>query len=154
MTDITPEQLMIPVSEDQMPEMGTSVIGYNPEWIHPDFNERGLRECFLYGDGSEWHTAKWIDGPDCYETTDGDKPTHWAPMLDRATSKGIDCLLAYINDPAFVRLPIIFKEKISQLCAAVENDRELPPIKYALLCGRLINEVRAMIVDSKGEGND
>lgn len=74
---------MIPVCE-QLPEMGTPVIGFNPDWIDPDFNDRGLRECFTYGDadapGGEWHTAKWVDSADQYETTD-DKPTHWLPMV-------------------------------------------------------------------------
>lgn len=75
---------MIPV-EEQVPEMGTPVIGYNPAWVDMDFNERGLRECFTYGDeaapGGEWHTAKWVDGLDTYVTTDDDKPTHWFPMM-------------------------------------------------------------------------
>lgn len=83
MNNMTPEQLMIPVDE-QMPEFGTPVIGYNRQWIDEDFNHRGLRECFIYGDGTQWHTAKWVYGPDCYETTDDDKPTHWAPMLNSA----------------------------------------------------------------------
>jgi len=83
MDNMTPEQLMIPVDE-QLPEFGVPVIGYNREWVDEDFNHRGLRECFIYGDGTQWHTAKWVDGPDCYETTDDDKPTHWAPMLNSA----------------------------------------------------------------------
>lgn len=83
MTDMTPEQLMTSVDE-QMPEFGVPVIGYNREWINEDFNHHGLRECFIYGDGTQWHTAKWNDGPDCYETTDDDKPTHWSPMLNSA----------------------------------------------------------------------
>lgn len=73
---------MIPVHEDT-PEMGMPVIGYNPDWIDPDFNERGYRECFTYGDatvpGGDWHTAKWADGADQYETTD-EAPTHWFPI--------------------------------------------------------------------------
>jgi hypothetical protein len=73
---------MIPVHEDT-PKMGVPVIGYNPDWIDPDFNDRGYRECFTYGDatvpGGEWHTAKWVDGADQYETTD-EAPTHWFPI--------------------------------------------------------------------------
>lgn len=83
MNNMTPEHLMIQVNE-QMPEFGVPVIGYNHQWIDEDFNHRGLRECFIYGDGTQWHTAKWNDGPDCYETTDDDKPTHWSPMLNSA----------------------------------------------------------------------
>lgn len=71
---------MIPVCE-QLPEMGTPVIGFSPDWIDADFNERGLRECFTYGDPANpsWHSARWLDEQDCYMTGE-DAPTHWFPM--------------------------------------------------------------------------
>lgn len=74
---------MIPVDEDT-PEMGVPVIGYHPNWADPDFNDRGLRECFRFGDGKQWHSAKWFDEQDCYITAEG-APTHWAPMVPKAT---------------------------------------------------------------------
>jgi hypothetical protein len=79
---------MIPAHEG-VPKMGVPVVGYNPAWIDPDFNDRGYRECFTYGDatvpGGEWHTAKWVDGADQYETTD-EAATHWFHMVP-ASSK-------------------------------------------------------------------
>ena len=73
---------MIPVCEE-VPDMGVPVIGHNPEWIDPDFNDRGYRECFRTGDGTDWVCALWIDHQDCY-VTNGSKPTHWFPMVPRS----------------------------------------------------------------------
>lgn len=72
---------MIPACE-QLPEMSTPVIGFSPDWIDADFNERGLRECFTYGDPANpsWHSARWLDEQDCYMTGE-DAPTHWFPMV-------------------------------------------------------------------------
>lgn len=47
--------------------------------------------------------------------------------------------------PAPVAVPEGWKEKVLELCSAVENDDDLPPVKYALKCGRLINEVKDML---------
>lgn len=49
----------------------------------------------------------------------------------------------YTAPPAVV--PEEWKTKVLALCSAVENDDELPPLKYALKCGRLINEVKEML---------
>ena len=68
--------------------------------------------------------------------------------------EGLEQKLEELNDPASVRVPVAFEEKVNQLCSAIENDLDLPPIKYGLLCGRLINEVKEMIAASKGEGNE
>ena len=62
---------------ERLPGFGVPVRGFSPEWIDEDFNLDGVRECFRYGDGNEWHTAKWIDEADCYITTDNDVPTLW-----------------------------------------------------------------------------
>lgn len=67
---------------NETPECGIPCIGQNDAWIDPDFNEHGVRECFTYGDGTEWHTAKWADGHDCFETTDADVPTKWRYMVE------------------------------------------------------------------------
>jgi hypothetical protein len=48
-------------------------------------------------------------------------------------------------------VPQALIEKVTALCAAVENDEELPPIKYALKCSGLINEVKAILSGCKGD---
>ncbi len=64
--------------ERNPPSMGDGpVLGFNKEWIDADFNPKGVRECFIYGDGTEWHTAKWNNCSDLWMTTDDDVPTHW-----------------------------------------------------------------------------
>lgn len=47
--------------------------------------------------------------------------------------------------PPSVAVPEGWKAKVIELCSAVENDDDLPPVKYALKCGRLINEVKDML---------
>lgn len=37
------------------------------------------------------------------------------------------------------------QEKALELCVAVENEDDLPPIKYALRAGRLVNEVKELL---------
>lgn len=75
-------------SKTNPPDMCLPVIGYHPEWVDEDFNPKGVRECFRYGDGTDWHTAKWVDGPDVYITTD-EVPLLWTayPNLMRETIK-------------------------------------------------------------------
>lgn len=51
-------------------------IGFNRDWIHPDFNPEGTRECFLYGDETEWLSAKWIDYHDSWIQDDSSKPEY------------------------------------------------------------------------------
>ena len=46
-------------------------------------------------------------------------------------------------------VPQALIEKVTALCAAVENDEELPPIKWALKCNGLINEVKALLIAGK-----
>lgn len=58
------------------PPEGIIIIGYSPEWIHPDFNEAGIRECFLDGSG-RYTSAKWCDYQDTYVTDTETMPTHW-----------------------------------------------------------------------------
>lgn len=43
------------------------VIGYNKEWIDPDWNPNGTRVGFLNGNG-EFTSAKWCAHQDCYVT--------------------------------------------------------------------------------------
>ena len=57
-----------------------------------------------------------------------------------------------LADSSTVRVPVELPSKVEALCPAVENDDELPPIKYALRCGRLINEVRTMLKTAQERG--
>jgi hypothetical protein len=64
----------------------------------------------------------------------------------------------YSPAPPSVAVPDGLKSKVLELCSAVENDEDLPPVKYALKCGRLINEVKDMLTaapspDHSGEVN-
>ena len=43
------------------------------------------------------------------------------------------------------QVPEGWRAKVLELCLAVENEDDLPPVKYALKCGRLINEVKDML---------
>lgn len=75
------------------PEMGRQVIGFHPEWIDADFNQRGIRECFRTGDGTEWINATWVDHQDCYR--EGyEAPLLWceyplSPTPDASTDEGV-----------------------------------------------------------------
>jgi len=60
--------------------------------------------------------------------------------------------------PPSVAVPEGWKSKVLELCSAVENDEDLPPVKYALKCGRLINEVKDILTaapspDHSGDAN-
>ncbi|QIB67143.1 hypothetical protein [Kineobactrum salinum] len=72
---------------EKLPPEGEPVIGWHPNWICDDFNPRGIRECFRFGDGTEWHNARWNDSQDCYET-DKEAPKAWRPypVAPRSTS--------------------------------------------------------------------
>ena len=51
-------------------------------------------------------------------------------------------------------VPDELRAKALDLCAAVENENDLPPVKYALKCGRLISELRAMLTAApSGDAN-
>lgn len=63
------------------PEMGTPVIGWHPDWVDPDFCPNGTRECFRFGDGTEWQSAMWWDEQDDYRAEDG-APTLWCHYPD------------------------------------------------------------------------
>lgn len=68
------------LSEDNVPETGMMVLGYNPNWIHADFNPEGFRECFVgvrEDTGEEgWISAKWNSCHDTWVNCEKDEPTH------------------------------------------------------------------------------
>ena len=52
------------------------LLGYSPEWVDPDFNPKGIRECFVGGEGI-WISAKWCDYQDTYINDENSSPTHY-----------------------------------------------------------------------------
>lgn len=60
----------------KLPEIGQPVMGYHPDWIDEDFCKDGIRECFLFGDGSEWQSARWDGYSDQWIAEDG-APQLW-----------------------------------------------------------------------------
>lgn len=61
---------------DELPEIGKPVLGYHPDWVDADFCADGIRECFLFGDGSEWQSARWDGYSDQWIVEDG-APQFW-----------------------------------------------------------------------------
>jgi hypothetical protein len=62
------------------PPLGIEVIAYNPNWRHPDFNERGMRVGFqnlTQGDDGEFISAKYCNNHDCYDNDEQFKPLLW-----------------------------------------------------------------------------
>src|SRR5712671_917890 len=53
----------IPTTE-RLPEVYKPVIGFADRWVHQDYNEMGMRECFRNDD--EWQSAAWNNYQDCY----------------------------------------------------------------------------------------
>lgn len=71
--------------EEQLPEHGIEIDGFNSEWIDEDFNPNGVRPCFLNHDG-DWTMAIWNNDQDCWDTVNHSElyygkqelpPTHW-----------------------------------------------------------------------------
>lgn len=77
-------------TEEDKPEVGREVLGFNQEWVDPDFNPEGICMCFVDDDG-DWTIAKWCNQHDEWHTRntnpekeDADQyekpieaPTHW-----------------------------------------------------------------------------
>lgn len=120
---------------EKLPKMGEPVIGYNLEWVDPDFNANGFRECFTYGDenipGGEWHTAKWVDGPDKYVTTD-EQPTHWFYMQPSTHDKAQQ---TDINEPTKQQFDLLTNALGECLLAAgfIEDNAKLTGPELLLL---------------------
>ena len=75
-----------------------------------------------------------------------------------ATAEGAELIPLYAA-PQPAQVPDELRAKALDLCAAVENENDLPPVKYSLKCGRLINELRAMLTaapspDHSGEADE
>lgn len=66
------------------------VIGYHPEWVHPDFNLLGIRIGFVDYKG-RFISAKWWDSQDTYMNDKTYFPIKWRYIND--TSKRLDDIL-------------------------------------------------------------
>ncbi|WP_157665591.1 hypothetical protein [Marinobacter salarius] len=60
----------------EYPQTGKPVLGYHPDWVDEDFCPDGVRECFTFGDGTEWQSARWDGYSDLWVVEDG-APTLW-----------------------------------------------------------------------------
>ena len=60
------------------------LLGYSAEWVDPDFNPGGIRECFIGGEGT-WVSAKWFDYQDTY-INGLSAPTHWMLLPEAPTA--------------------------------------------------------------------
>lgn len=67
----------IPVTKQLPKPEDFEVTGYSKEWIHEDYNPRGIRSCFINGDGTDWVSAKWCNSQDYWHGDDESAPTHW-----------------------------------------------------------------------------
>ncbi|MFH6945133.1 hypothetical protein [Flavobacterium sp. FlaQc-50] len=65
------------------------VLGHSEDWIHPDFNPDGTRECFINGDLG-WTSARYVDHQDCYIEDTESSPTHFMiiPSIETHPIKG------------------------------------------------------------------
>lgn len=60
------------------PPIGVEVMAYSPEWVHLDYNKKGVRVGFLNEDeNGEFITAKWDNSSDTYENDEEYKPETW-----------------------------------------------------------------------------
>ncbi len=60
------------------PPIGVEVLAYSPDFIHPDFNTKGIRVGFLNSDeNGDFISAKWIDHQDTYVDDENIKPVKW-----------------------------------------------------------------------------
>lgn len=62
----------------EYPEIGKPVLGCHRDWVDEDFCKDGIRECFTFGDGSEWQSARWDGYSDQWIVEDG-APELWHP---------------------------------------------------------------------------
>lgn len=75
----------------ELPEECVMVLGYSKDWVHPDFNPKGIRECFINSElGSYyWTSSIWNNMNDCWDTSsdiddisNNGNPTHWMELPD------------------------------------------------------------------------
>lgn len=60
--------------KDDLPPENTFVLGKSKEWIDEDFNEDGIRLCFLFDDA--WNSTSWNNDQDAWDN-ERTSPTHW-----------------------------------------------------------------------------
>lgn len=72
-------------TSEELPEIGEVIIGHKQSWVCPDFNPKGVRECFRSGDGNLWTCAAWVDSQDYWATVSSDDdpdcvPDYWTSI--------------------------------------------------------------------------
>ncbi len=72
----------LPDGHSELRQNEIQVLGYNEEWIHPDFNPLGIRMCAYCKDwdDNQWRSPMWIDSQDSYITDNLSSPTKWRPL--------------------------------------------------------------------------
>lgn len=77
----------LPVSAVLPPE-GEPFQAFHESWIDEDFNVYGIRECYRYGDGTQYASAEWFDYQDCW-VVNSEVPQLWRPYVkpDRCPSQ-------------------------------------------------------------------
>jgi hypothetical protein len=73
---------------DCLPDHGVPVLAFSSTWIDPDFNPRGIRECFIGGDG-DLLSAWWDNDMDNWWCDDKSVPSHWLPFPEPPAAE--DC---------------------------------------------------------------
>lgn len=65
--------------EDDLPDINKGVVlAWHPEWVDEDYCSDGIREAFVYDDGTLWQSAKW-DGYSDQWIVDKQEPLMWMP---------------------------------------------------------------------------
>lgn len=81
------------IANGDLPVAGVEVLGYSKEWIDEDYNQDGIRICYMVDLTDEdglyiWSSAIWCGYHDEWHTVSSDdemeerklnhsKPTHW-----------------------------------------------------------------------------
>ena len=64
--------------KETKPPIGVEVMAHSKNWIHEDYNKKGIRVGFLNEDeNGEFISAKWDNSGDTYENCEEDKPDVW-----------------------------------------------------------------------------
>lgn len=63
---------------EKKPQIGIEILAYCVQWIHPDFNPKGIRVGFLnQSEQGEFVSAKYCTQGDCYESDEQFLPEYW-----------------------------------------------------------------------------
>ena len=64
--------------KETKPPIGLEVMAHCKEWVHEDYNKKGVRVGFLNEDEEgDFISSKWDNAGDCYENDEEHKPEVW-----------------------------------------------------------------------------